>query len=410
MLNISSSLISLQHITNCVSRRKTNERLLFRTRYEMYEYKIVSFELANASTAFQTYINVAFWKYFDVFALVYINDIFIFFKKLKKHEKHVCVVLKRLLQYKLYVNIKKSKFHVVKTIFFDFIIIRDDVQMNLSRIKIIVNWSKSQSHKNVQIFSKFVNFYKKFIKTFSRVANAMFALLKNNDKNKFYTFFVFISEARKSFERFRKTFFTTSLFHHFNLNRKIKFETNASDFVISKIIFQLNEVIEQWHFIIYWFKKMTFAQRNYDVNEFEMLAIVKTCKQWRHYVEDAKHQILIIIDHVNLRTFFITKILSRKKIKWWKRFSEFDLLIEYRLIKLNSADVFNRRSDYAIDFVKSEVQCIMTNFSILNDISQNTRKNRLVNEKFLTRSVIVICKWSLIREKKNLDKDRKLIN
>jgi hypothetical protein len=120
--------------------KKRNEwKTAFRTRYDMYEYKVVSFELANASTAFQTYINVALRKYFDVFALAYINDILIFSKTLEKHEKHVRVVFKRLLQYKLYVNIKKSKFNVVKTTFLSFIIIRDDVKMNSSRIEMIVN-------------------------------------------------------------------------------------------------------------------------------------------------------------------------------------------------------------------------------------------------------------------------------
>jgi hypothetical protein len=105
----------------------------------MYEYKIVSFEFANASTTFLTYINVALQKYFDVFAFVYINDILIFCKILKKHEKHVRVVLERLLQYKLYVNIKKSKFNVVKTTFLSFIIIRDDVKMNSNKVEMIVN-------------------------------------------------------------------------------------------------------------------------------------------------------------------------------------------------------------------------------------------------------------------------------
>ncbi len=106
----------------------------------------------------------------------------------------------------------------------------------------------------MQIFLKFVNFYRRFIKAFSCVANTMFAFLKSNDKNKFHILFVFISQTRKSFERFRKVFFTALLFRHFDSNRKIKFKTNASDFVISKIIFQLNKAIEQWHFIIYWFQ------------------------------------------------------------------------------------------------------------------------------------------------------------
>jgi hypothetical protein len=155
---------------------------------------------------------------------------------------------------------------------------------------------------------------------------------------------------------------------------------------------------------------MTFVERNYNADKSEILAIVKTCKQWRHYVKDVKHQILIIINHVNLRTFFITKILSRRKIIWWKRFSEFDLLIEYHSKKLNSANALNKRNDYAINFVKSEIQCIVKNSSILNNISQNTRENRFANEKSSTWCVIVICKWFLIFEKKNLDENKSSIN
>jgi hypothetical protein len=262
----------------------------------------------------------------------------------------------------------------------------------------------------VQIFLKFANFYRKFIEKFFRVADALSALLKRSDKNKFHIFFEFTSDAKKSFEKLRQIFFTASLLRHFDSNRKIKLETDASNFAISEIISQLNEAIEQWYFIIYWFKKMTFVERNYDANEFEMLAIVKTCKQWQHYVENAKHQILIIIDHVNLRTFFIIKILSRRKIKWWKKFSKFDLLIEYRSKRLNSANAFNRRSDYAIDSAKSEVQCIVTNSFILNDTSQNTRESRLASKKSSTRNVIAICRWFLIREQKNFDEDKISIN
>jgi hypothetical protein len=89
----------------------------------------------------------------------------------------VRVVLERLLQYKLYVDIKKSEFNVVKTTFLRFIIIRENMKINSNKVEMIVNWSKSQSHKNVQIFLKFVNFYKKFIKSFSRITNAMFTFL-----------------------------------------------------------------------------------------------------------------------------------------------------------------------------------------------------------------------------------------
>jgi hypothetical protein len=97
----------------------------------------------------------------------------------------------------------------------------------------------------VQIFLKFVNFYKRFIKEFFRVADALSALLKENDKNKFHILFEFTLNAKESFEKLRQTFLTASLLRHFDSNRKIKLETDASDFAISEIISQLNEMIEQ---------------------------------------------------------------------------------------------------------------------------------------------------------------------
>jgi hypothetical protein len=151
--------------------------------------------------------------------------------------------------------------------------------MNSNKIETIVDWSKSQFHKNVQVFFNFANFYKRFIKNFSRIVFALCALLKENDKNKFHISFVLTSKARKFFEKLRKAFLTTFLFRHFDLNRKIKLKINASRFVILKIISQLNETFKQWHFIVYWFKKVTFAERNYDTDESEMLAMMKTCKQ-----------------------------------------------------------------------------------------------------------------------------------
>jgi hypothetical protein len=178
---------------------------------------------------------------------------------------------------------------------------------------------------------------------------------QRSDKDKFHIFFILTSKARELFEKLRKVFLTTSLLRHFDLDRKIKLKTNASKFVISRIISQLNETFEQWHFITYWFRKMTSAERNYDANESKMLAMIKTCKQWRHYVENAKHQILIIIDHVNLRTFLIIKILSKKKVRWWERLSKLDFFIEYRSSKLNSANAFFKRSDYVVDSTNHEV-------------------------------------------------------
>jgi hypothetical protein len=50
---------------------------------------------------------------------------------------------------------------------------------------------------------------------------------------------------------------------------------DAFDFVIADIFSQLVEIDDQWRSIAFYFKKMIFVKRNYEVNDQEMLIIVK---------------------------------------------------------------------------------------------------------------------------------------
>ncbi len=49
---------------------------------------------------------------------------------------------------------------------------------------------------------------------------------------------------------------------------------------------------------------------NYGIGESEMLAVVETCKQWRHFVEGATHRVAAITDYAILQRFFIDKTLN----------------------------------------------------------------------------------------------------
>jgi hypothetical protein len=108
-----------------------------------------------------------------------------------------------------------------------------------------------------------------------------------------------------------------------------------------------------------------------------MLVIVKVCKKWRHYIKDVKYSVRMIIDHVNLKNFFINKILNRREIRWWKRLAELDLKIKYRFEKNNFANNSSRKRDYE------------------NEIAKKNKNNENLNLR----------KWILI-ESKNIFKNK----
>ncbi len=97
---------------------------------------------------------------------------------------------------------------------------------------------------------------------------------------------------------------------------------------------------------------MIFVKRNYEIDDQKMLIIVKICKKWRYYIKDVKYFVRMIIDHVNLKNFFINKILNRRQAQWWKKLAKLDLKIKYRFEKSNLADDSFRKRDYENEIVK----------------------------------------------------------
>jgi hypothetical protein len=79
----------------------------FRTRYGLYEYTVMSFELTNASAYFMYLMNKVFMEYLDKFVVVIIDDILVFFKTEEEHEKHLRMVLEKLRSNQLYAKFSK---------------------------------------------------------------------------------------------------------------------------------------------------------------------------------------------------------------------------------------------------------------------------------------------------------------
>jgi hypothetical protein len=58
---------------------------------------------------------------------------------------------------------------------------------------------------------------------------------------------------------------------------------------------------------------MFATERNYKIEKEEMLAMIESCRVFLHYVKEALFSIQILIDHVNLNSFFKSKKLNKKK-------------------------------------------------------------------------------------------------
>ncbi len=162
-LNIISAFNKLQMHFN------DENYITFITALEAYKYKMLSFKLTNESIFFQQYMNDVLWNFLNDFCQVYLDDILIYSKMRKKHRDHIKLVLSRLREAELQMNIQKCKFNVEETVFLKVIVSELDLCMNFSKVTVIVSWITSINLKEIQSFVRFVNFYHRFIKNFSKL-------------------------------------------------------------------------------------------------------------------------------------------------------------------------------------------------------------------------------------------------
>ena len=112
----------------------------------------------------------------------------------------------------------------------------------------------------------------------------------------------------------KKSLITAPVLAHFDPNKPIMIETDASNYVCSGIISQQQDD-GTWRSVAYRSKTMSKAQCNYDIHDKELLAIMQALTEWREYCEGAKYRVRILTDHKNLVPFKTTKELNGRQIR-----------------------------------------------------------------------------------------------
>lgn len=315
----------------------------FRTRYGHFEYLVMPFGLTNAPATFQAYINRALAGLVDHLCVVYLDDILIYTHsdELEEHWRAVREVLARLQRAELYCNLEKCKFATDRVEFLGFIVGTDGVSADPERIRTITEWPVPKSIKDIQIFLGFANFYRRFIARYSIIVKDLTALLKGDAE------FAWSKGAQTAFERIKTAFSTAPLLRFFDPTRVIRVEADASKDGVAALMTQQDDN-GQWHPVAIVSKKLTEAERNWEVYDQELYAIVHAFKMWRHYLEGAKHTVQVITDHDNLRGMRAVSKLNGRQTRWTHFLSGFDFEIFHRPGVKNPADAPSRRPDYVV--------------------------------------------------------------
>jgi hypothetical protein len=150
----------------------------FKTNEGLYEWFVMSFGLTNVPSTFMRLMNEVLKDFIGKFVIIYLDDILVFSKTIAEHLKHLAIVMQRLQQEKLLINMKKSSFMKTKLIYLGFVISTNDLRMDPDKVEVIKNWPSPKNIFEVRSFQELASFYRKFIRNFSGISATMMDIVK----------------------------------------------------------------------------------------------------------------------------------------------------------------------------------------------------------------------------------------
>ncbi|MBW0529141.1 hypothetical protein O181_068856 [Austropuccinia psidii MF-1] len=211
-------------------------------------------------------------------------------------------------------------FHVSSVEYLGYLVSSEGLKMNQATFQQILNGTPPRNLKALKSFLCFANFYRCFIKNYSKISSITSFLKK-------YSFFPLNEKALSQFHQLKEAFTTAPILSHFNPSLPTIVETNASNYALGAVLSQVSDSGK--HPIAVDSCKHIPAELNYQIHDKELFGNVWALKCWRAFLLSLSSSFEVLTGHSSLKYFMSSKFLTFCQAHWAEYLSEFHFSITY---------------------------------------------------------------------------------
>ena len=262
-----------------------------------FEPTVMFFGLTNSLATFQAMINELLRDLINIGKVaVFIDDVIVRTETEEGHDELVAEVIKRLEENDLYVKLEKCKWKVREVDFLGVVIGSEGIKMEKEKVKGVLEWLTPKCVKDVQKFLGLANYYCQFIEGFAMVARPLHDLVKKDKK------WDWTEREEKAFEELKERFTKEPVLAAPDIDKKMRMEVDASDYATGGVL-SMEYKDGLWRLVAFLSKSLNEMERNYEIHDKEMLAIVRGLEAWRHLLKGVQFKFEIWTDYKNLEYF-----------------------------------------------------------------------------------------------------------
>jgi hypothetical protein len=262
----------------------------FISRYGLYEFTVMSFGLTNAPAYFMYMMNKVFMEYLDKFIVVFIDDILVYSKNEEEHEGHLCLVLQKLRDHKLYTKLSKCELWLKQVAFLGHVVLKGGIYVDPSKVQDMLSWKAPTSVSDIWSFLRLAGYYRRFIEGFLKISKPM-TELPEKDKQ-----FKCTPPCESSFQELKKQLTTTPILMLPDMEKPFSIYCHASDQGLGCVLMQDGRMVA------YASQQLRKHEVNYPTHDLELAAVVHALKIWRHYLMGKRCE--LYTDHKSLKYIF----------------------------------------------------------------------------------------------------------
>ena len=146
------------------------------------------------------------------------------------------------------------------------------------------------------------------MKDFAKIAKPLYQLVRKDKKWKWG------KEQEEAFTKLKEIFIMEPVLAAPDLDKEIRVEVDALDYVTGGVLLVKGKD-GKWRLVAFISKSLNDMERNYEIHDKEMLAVIRCLKAWKHFLEEARTKFEIWTDHKNLEYFITNQKLNRQQAR-----------------------------------------------------------------------------------------------
>ena len=211
----------------------------FKTKYGLFEPRVMFFGLTNSPATFQAMTNEILrdlrekYRPKGVVISGYMDDYLIATSSsIELHRQATHDLLDLIEQHDLFIKPEKCVWEAPRVDYLGLILEKGVVRMDPAKIAGVAEWPVPTTVKQVRSFLGFINYYRPFVPNFSHVARPLNKLTKKGVQ------FQWGQKEQVAFETLRAKLISEPILRQPQLDRQFKIEVDASGFAIGAVLMQ----------------------------------------------------------------------------------------------------------------------------------------------------------------------------